>query len=331
MVESINIELFKYGALGKFGSKTLVGSGRVTCRELLQDCKRLSSEVSSTVRLSNGESIDLHHTIKITESRDCVLKVEAGNFEMTLIPEHNEVLWGPMPLPRLPEGVDNSCSVANHRIRNADGEVMFTARVIHSSSLMTSVVHVYYHDKLSVVCHLIGSDTLPTPSQVQSSVENPPISLSPQDGEQAMIIKNNEGDWAILVGRWTGVRKGVPGVKATKHKAGRAHKGSPGHLEVTLFRLPTYFVNHPKMMMRRFWELMTLIKVNIVMDILNKKVVEAGVYLDGEEKMETVMEGEGMGEVEGVVGDVEVVEVESDVRLIAAEELKHCSRLTVIL
>ncbi|XP_062595777.1 uncharacterized protein LOC134257152 [Saccostrea cucullata] len=240
MVESISVELFKYGALGKLGSKTLVGSGRVTCREMLQDCKKRSSDVSSIVRLSNGESIELHHTIKITESRDCALKLEAGNFEMAIIPEHNEDLWGPMPLPRLPEGVDNSCSVANHRIRNADGEVMFTARVIHSLPLMTSVVHVYYHDKLNVVCHLIGPDTLPTPTQVQSSDENSPITLSPQKGERAMIIKNNEGDWAILVGRWTGVRKGVPGRRATKHQTGRAPiRGSPGHLEVTMYRLPT--------------------------------------------------------------------------------------------
>lgn len=43
---------------------------------------------------------------------------------------------------------------------------MFTARVIHSLPLMTSVVHVFYHDLLSVVCHLIGPDTLPTPGQV---------------------------------------------------------------------------------------------------------------------------------------------------------------------
>lgn len=52
------------------------------------------------------------------------------------------------------------------RIRNAVGEVMFTARVIHSLPLMTSVVHVFYHDLLSVVCHLLGPDTLPTPAQV---------------------------------------------------------------------------------------------------------------------------------------------------------------------
>ncbi|XP_062595714.1 uncharacterized protein LOC134257087 [Saccostrea cucullata] len=236
-VESISVELFKYGALGILG--TLVGSGRITCKELIKNCKNFSSDVSSTVRLSNGESIVLHHTIKITESRDCSLMLEAGNFETAIIPENNEDPWGLIPFPRLPEGVDNSCYVANHRIRNTDGEVMFTAREIHSLSLMTSVVHVFYLDKLSVICHMIGPDTLPTPSQVQSSNENPPITLSPQEGERAMIIKNNEGDWAILVGRWTGVRKGEPGVIATKQNAGRTATGSPGHLEVMMYTLPT--------------------------------------------------------------------------------------------
>lgn len=31
-----------------------------------------------------------------------------------------------------------------------------------------------------------------------------------------MIIKNNEEDWAVLIGRWTGVKKGKPGIKG-KH------------------------------------------------------------------------------------------------------------------
>lgn len=62
----------------------------------------------------------------------------------------------------------NFLSFLSHRIRNLAGEVMFTARVIHSLPLMTSVVQVFYHDKLSVVCHLIGPDTLPTPAQVFS-------------------------------------------------------------------------------------------------------------------------------------------------------------------
>jgi hypothetical protein len=118
MIDVIRVELFKYGALGKLGTKALLGGGRIDCRELVKRCRNGTSNVSSTVRLSNGEAIELHHNIRITKTKDCSLKLEAGNFESAVIPEQNESLWGPVPLPRLPEGVENKCSVANHRYIN---------------------------------------------------------------------------------------------------------------------------------------------------------------------------------------------------------------------
>ena len=36
-------------------------------------------------------------------------------------------------------------------------------------------------------------------------------------GERAMIIKDTDGDWAIVVGRWDEFRKGVPAVKGTRY------------------------------------------------------------------------------------------------------------------
>ena len=41
------------------------------------------------------------------------------------------------------------------------------------------------------------------------------LTLDPTKGERAMFIKNNEGDWAILTGRWYGVKKDIPGIKGT--------------------------------------------------------------------------------------------------------------------
>ena len=38
------------------------------------------------------------------------------------------------------------------------------------------------------------------------------VYLNPVAGERAVLIKNNAGDWAFVVGRWKGFRKGVPGV-----------------------------------------------------------------------------------------------------------------------
>ena len=37
-----------------------------------------------------------------------------GDFETYTMPETIEQLWGPIPLPRLPSGVDNTCTVASH-------------------------------------------------------------------------------------------------------------------------------------------------------------------------------------------------------------------------
>ena len=38
-----------------------------------------------------------------------------GEFGVNIIPEHRETMWGPVPLPPLPPGVDNLCEVADHR------------------------------------------------------------------------------------------------------------------------------------------------------------------------------------------------------------------------
>ena len=37
------------------------------------------------------------------------------------------------------------------------------------------------------------------------------MTLDPKKGERAVVIKNDNGDWGILVARWDGFRKGIPG------------------------------------------------------------------------------------------------------------------------
>ena len=41
------------------------------------------------------------------------------------------------------------------------------------------------------------------------------MTLDPKKGERAIVIKNNEGDWGILVARWDGFRRGIPGKRGT--------------------------------------------------------------------------------------------------------------------
>jgi len=44
-----------------------------------------------------------------------VLKLQAGLFSNVVMPETVESLWGPVSLGRLPPGVVNHCTVANHK------------------------------------------------------------------------------------------------------------------------------------------------------------------------------------------------------------------------
>ena len=45
----------------------------------------------------------------------CILALQAGPFRGYTIPEDIEQLWGPIPLPKLPQGVPHTCTVASHR------------------------------------------------------------------------------------------------------------------------------------------------------------------------------------------------------------------------
>lgn len=35
------------------------------------------------------------------------------------------------------------------------------------------------------------------------------VTINPRQGERAVLIKNNEGDWGVVMGKWTDFRKGV--------------------------------------------------------------------------------------------------------------------------
>ena len=43
------------------------------------------------------------------------------------------------------------------------------------------------------------------------------MTLDPKKGERAILIKNSEGDWGILVARWDGMRRGIPGKRGNNH------------------------------------------------------------------------------------------------------------------
>ncbi|XP_021364675.1 uncharacterized protein LOC110457648 [Mizuhopecten yessoensis] len=221
----------KSGFVKKFTGKPSRVTGKFDVDSILKKCLANSEKVTSVgivCEMSDGSIMKLKQNVEITKISQCRLGVSIGSFEDAVMPEVSEQLWGPIPLPRLPPGQQNLCSVASHRIRNTNGKVMFTCRVIHSVALLTSAVQIYYQDKLAVVCHLVGTDQLPLPSQVDDGDKC--AVLNPCKGERAILIKNKRGDWGVVVAGWTGRKPGVPGTKGK-----RGTPGSPGHLGVKVF------------------------------------------------------------------------------------------------
>lgn len=68
-----------------------------------------------TVDLDSDLSLGIDMTLTLTKLGQCDLWLVPGTYEECVMPEQIAQLWGPVPLPRLPPGVSNTCSVASHR------------------------------------------------------------------------------------------------------------------------------------------------------------------------------------------------------------------------
>ena len=64
---------------------------------------------------TNGLSVAFTANVGAPQKGPCILVLQAGPFQPYTMPENIEQLWGPISLPRLPEGVPNTCIVASHR------------------------------------------------------------------------------------------------------------------------------------------------------------------------------------------------------------------------
>ena len=73
--------------------------------------------MSVTKKLSDkGEICEAFFQLS-SETRDVMSKklcISPGTFYDCVIPEDVESLWGPIPLERLPKGVDNNCRAVTH-------------------------------------------------------------------------------------------------------------------------------------------------------------------------------------------------------------------------
>ena len=105
-----------------------------------------------------------------------------------------------------------TCITAQHMLRNRHGDSNFSVRIFHCAPLMTSRIQVLCKARVVVTAELISIDQLPLPFQVGGDIPT----LDPSIGERAVLIKNNTGDWAILIGSWVGYKRGKAGKKVQR-------------------------------------------------------------------------------------------------------------------
>ena len=78
-----------------------------------------------------------------------------------------------------------------------------------------SVIQLFLGDKMSIVAHLVGRDTIGAEKALHLDDEfgNMPW--------RAMLIKDNTGDWGICAAAWKGMTAGKPGVPGRPGKRGK--------------------------------------------------------------------------------------------------------------
>lgn len=129
-----------------------------------------------------------------------VLTLETGDFGDYREPANFDLQE---PLQPWEEGIDKCCatSIATHRLMDASSQDVFKVCVLHNVNHLQSKVQVYDGDnRLLAVATSIDSAQLPLPRQVSSSGRD--VCLSPANGERAFLIKDNDGDWGVIAGRW---------------------------------------------------------------------------------------------------------------------------------
>ena len=177
---------------------------------------------------------NLEYTDISRQSIDMVFGIKPGSFYDAIMPETVQSLWGPVPLERLPEGVDNTCRAVTHDIVTGLEDKRMSVYLIHSLPLVLSAVQVYVGPQMAVVAHTVGPDTIGAMSILELN------STFAETAWRAMIIKDNEGDFGICVGAWKGVKKGVPGVKGSANRKGiPGIPGNPGHFQMLYYNLRT--------------------------------------------------------------------------------------------
>ena len=110
---------------------------------------------------------------------------------------------------------------------------------MHSHIPLNFLMKVFYGSQMAIVAHSVGEDTIGT-------------------DKRGMLIKDNEGDYCLVTGEWTGVKagiKGIPGTQSTIGVPGKPKKHGFCRFEYTSLRSPiekVYFQYYPDLEILKF-------------------------------------------------------------------------------
>jgi len=105
----------------------------------------------------------------------------------------------------------------------------FQCEILHIIERKWSGIRIFNKEKLMASSNFIGISQLPIDEQVGPSSSKVGISL--EKFEKAMLVKNLNGDYAIVKGKWSGLRK----VREIGRYGKPVIKGDPGRLSVTYY------------------------------------------------------------------------------------------------
>jgi len=111
-------------------------------------------------------------------------------------------------------------SIMNH----SNTHEAFQCEILHVIDRKWSGIRILKKNRLMASSSFIGISQLPIDEQIGVSSSENGISL--EKFEKAMLVRNLNGDYAILKGKWTDLK-----VKANKRKKG----GDPGRLSITYY------------------------------------------------------------------------------------------------
>ena len=134
--------------------------------------------------------------------------LNVGKFSEVKTPEEiKNILCDRTEKHELMPYMKETCITARHLLGNLRGNSNVLVKVFHCARLMTSRIQVLCGTGVMVVAELISTDQLPLPDQVDGDIPT----LNPSLGERTVLIKNNKGDWAVVIGHWMGYRRGKEG------------------------------------------------------------------------------------------------------------------------